>query len=184
MDIELFRDFIDYLDNKEIIYTIDNLSIDADNTINLNRKKYKLLSFSNIQEILENKIKSDIKNNNFNFLKQTIPYTVYYIDKDKLINYILENINDFDIFYEKDKNYQTIKKFVENIKIHEIVYNYLDLDSDTICSLVTLNDEDILSIIRDFQYELLEYYKKQINKLSDYSYLGETDLCFIFVKDE
>ena len=178
MDIELFRDFIDYLDNKKIIYAIDNLSIDTDNTINLNRKKYKLLSFSNIQEILENKIKSDIKNNNFNFLKQTIPYTVYYIDKDKLINYILENINDFDIFYEKDQNYQTIKK------LHEIVYNYLDLDSSTICSLVTLNDEDILSIIRDFQYELLEYYKKQINKLSDYSYLGETDLCFIFVKNE
>ena len=104
MDIELFRDFIDYLDNKKIIYAIDNLSIDTDNTINLNRKKYKLLSFSNIQEILENKIKFDIKNNNFNFLKQTIPYTVYYIDKDKLINYILENINDFDIFYEKDQN--------------------------------------------------------------------------------
>ena len=38
----------------------------------------------------------------------------------------------------------------------------LDLDSNTICSLVTLNDEDILSIVRDFQYELLEYYKKQI----------------------
>ena len=43
MDIELFRDFIDYLDNKEIIYTIDNLLIDADNIINLNKKKYKLL---------------------------------------------------------------------------------------------------------------------------------------------
>ena len=41
MDIELFRDFIDYLDNKEIIYAIDNLSIDTDNTINLNKKKYK-----------------------------------------------------------------------------------------------------------------------------------------------
>ena len=53
MDIELFRDFIDYLDNKEIIYTIDNLLIDADNIINLNKKKYKLLSFSSIQEILE-----------------------------------------------------------------------------------------------------------------------------------
>ena len=72
MDIELFRDFIDYLDNKEIIYTIDNLLIDADNIINLNKKKYKLLSFSSIQEILEDKIKFDIKNNNFNFLKQKI----------------------------------------------------------------------------------------------------------------
>ena len=68
MDIELFRDFIDYLDNKKIIYVIDNLSIDTDNTIKLNKKKYKLLSFSNIQEILENKIKSDIKNSNFYFL--------------------------------------------------------------------------------------------------------------------
>ena len=39
MDIELFRDFIDYLDNKKTIYAIDNLSIDTDNTINLNKKK-------------------------------------------------------------------------------------------------------------------------------------------------
>ena len=50
MDIELFRDFIDYLDNKKIIYAIDNLSIDTDNTINLNRKKFAFLDCSSLKE--------------------------------------------------------------------------------------------------------------------------------------
>ena len=48
MDAKLFRDFIDYLDNKKTIYAIDKLSIDIDYTINLNQKKYKLLLFFNI----------------------------------------------------------------------------------------------------------------------------------------
>ena len=43
MDAKLFRNFIDYMDDEEIS-DVDTLILDnANNTINLNREKYKLL---------------------------------------------------------------------------------------------------------------------------------------------
>ena len=101
MDIELFRDFIDYLDNKEIIYTIDNLLIDADNIINLNKKKYKLLSFSSIQEILEDKIKlndwkSRVSDKTPSYKSFIYTWTVRDVEKRKLAK--SEKLNYLEIF--------------------------------------------------------------------------------------
>ena len=187
MNIELFKDFIDYLYNEEIIYAIDNLSIDADNTINLNKKKYKLLSLKDVKQLLQDKIKSDVEDNNYDFLKE-IDCLEEYVDPDKLFNYILNNYDDLELdFEEEDTEEKDLKKLIDtfliNNSIEDIINNYLNINS-VYYNCITLENDDIDDIIENYKQELLEYYENDIYKYHNFSIFCDLESCFVLVKDE
>ncbi len=187
MDIELFRDFIDYLDNEEIIYAIDNLSIDTDNTINLNNKKYKLLSFKDVKQLLQDKIKSDVEDNNYDFLKE-INCLEACVDSDKLFNYILNNYNDLELdLEEEDTEEKDLKKLINDFlidtSIEDIINNYLNINS-VYYNCITLENDDIDDIIENYKQELLEYYENDIYEYHNFSIFCDLESCFVLVKDE
>ena len=72
MEINLIKQFINYIESEEVdnIYT---LTLDDDNNeIILNQNEYAILSFKDAIEILKSKLQSDIKNQDYNLLSEVI----------------------------------------------------------------------------------------------------------------
>lgn len=187
MDAKLFRDFIDYMDDEEIS-DVDTLILDnANNTINLNGEKYKLLSFKDAEQLLQDKIKSDIEDNNYDFLKE-INCLEACVDPDKLFNYILNNYNDLELNLEEEDTEgkdlkELINAFLIDTSIKDIINDYLNINS-IYYNCITLEDDDIDDIIENYKQELLEYYKNDTYEYYNFSIFCELESCFVLVKDE
>ena len=70
MEINLIKQFINYIESEEVdnIYT---LTLDDDNNeIILNQDKYIILSFEDAKRILKSKLQLDIKNKEYNIISE------------------------------------------------------------------------------------------------------------------
>ena len=187
MDAKLFRNFIDYMDDEEIS-DVDTLILDnANNTINLNGEKYKLLSFKDAEQLLQDKIKSDVEDNNYDFLKE-IDCLEECVDPDKLFNYILNNYNDLELNLEEEDTEgkdlkELINAFLIDTSIKDIINDYLNINS-IYYNCITLEDDDIDDIIENYKQELLEYYKNDTYEYYNFSIICDLESCFVFVKNE
>ena len=129
-----FTNFILEKLDIERVSDIKNISLDYENNIlTINETEYKIVALEDVEALLINKIKEDIKSYDFEyyiFLDELI-YLVDYIDKNKLINYILENFDDIkeDLkikgFKEKLSK-ESIKYFIDNINLDDLIFEYLD----------------------------------------------------------
>ena len=186
MDAKLFRNFIDYMDDEEIS-DVDTLILDnANNTINLNGEKYKLLSFKDAEQLLQDKIKSDVEDNNYDFLKE-IDCLEECVDPDKLFNYILNNYNDLELNLEEEDTEgkdlkELINAFLIDTSIKDIINDYLNINS-IYYNCITLEDDDIDDIIENYKQELLEYYKNDTYEYYNFSIICNLESCFVLVKN-
>ena len=187
MDAKLFRNFIDYMDDEEIS-DVDTLILDnANNTINLNGEKYKLLSFKDAEQLLQDKIKSDVEDNNYDFLKE-IDCLEECVDPDKLFNYILNNYNDLELNLEEEDTEgkdlkELINAFLIDTSIKDIINDYLNINS-IYYNCITLEDDDIDDIIESYLDVLMYNYKYNYDEYSNYSYYCKLQDCFILIKGD
>ena len=120
MEINLIKQFINYIESEEVdnIYT---LTLDDDNNeIILNQDKYIILSFEDAKRILKSKLQLDIKNQDYNLLSEVIDLPKY-IDENKLFDFILNNydyLDDLNFEYEFKKGYSLASA------IHSLIKNY------------------------------------------------------------
>ena len=129
MEINLIKQFINYIESEEVdnIYT---LTLDDDNNeIILNQDKYIILSFEDAKRILKSKLQLDIKNQDYNLLSEVIDLPKY-IDENKLFDFILNNydyLDDLNFEYEFKKGYSlasAIHTFINDNSPENIVFSY------------------------------------------------------------
>ena len=160
-----FTNFILEKLDIERVSDIKNISLDYENNIlTINETEYKIIALEDVEALLINKIKEDIKSYDFEyyiFLDELI-YLVDYIDKNKLINYILENFDDIkeDLKIKglKEKlSKESIKYFIDNINLDDLIFEYLDT-CDVIANCIFIDNDDIDNIIDEYEEEFLKFY--------------------------
>ena len=171
-----FTNFILEKLDIERVSDIKNISLDYENNIlTINETEYKIIALEDVEALLINKIKEDIKSYDFEyyiFLDELI-YLADYIDKDKLYNYILENFDDI-------KEDLKIKGFKENINLDDLIFEYLDT-CDVIANCIFIDNDDIDNIIDEYEEEFLNFYLKlkKINEYLDYTKCAMFTSCIL-----
>ena len=173
-----FTNFILEKLDIEKVSDIKNISLDYENNILIiNETKYKIVALEDVESLLINKIKEDIKSHDFEYyiFLDGLIYLVDYIDKDKLYNYILENFDDIKENLEikgfKEKlSKESIKYFIDNINLDDLIFKYLDA-SDVIANCISIDNDDIDNIIDEYEEEFLDFYleSKEIDEYLDYT---------------
>ena len=183
-----FTNFILEKLDIERVSDIKNISLDYENNIlTINETEYKIVALEDVEALLINKIKEDIKSYDFEyyiFLDELI-YLVDYIDKNKLINYILENFDDIkeDLkikgFKEKLSK-ESIKYFIDNINLDDLIFEYLET-CDVIANCIFIDNDDIDNIIDEYEEEFLKFYLKlkKINEYLDYTKCAMFTSCIL-----
>ena len=188
MEINLIKQFINYIESEEVdnIYT---LTLDDDNNeIILNQDKYIILSFKDAIEILKSKLQSDIKNQDYNLLSEVIDLPKY-IDENKLFDFILNNydyLDDLNFEYEFKKGYSlasAIHTFINDNSPENIVFSYL-YGTSVYNECLVINDDDIDDIIESNLDTFMYNYKYNYDEYSNYSYYCKLQDCFILIKGD
>ena len=188
MEINLIKQFINYIESEEVdnIYT---LTLDDDNNeIILNQNEYAILSFKDAIEILKSKLQSDIKNQDYNLLSEVIDLPKY-IDENKLFDFILNNydyLDDLNFEYEFKKGYSlasAIHTFINDNSPENIVFSYL-YGTSVYNECLVINDEDIDDIIESNLDTFMYNYKYNYDEYSNYSYYCKLQDCFILIKGD
>ena len=173
-----FTNFILEKLDIEKVSDIKNISLDYENNILIiNETKYKIVALEDVESLLINKIKEDIKSHDFEYyiFLDGLIYLVDYIDKDKLYNYILENFDDIKENLEikgfKEKlSKESIKYFIDNTNLDDLIFKYLDA-SNVIANCISIDNDDIDNIIDEYEEEFLDFYleSKEIDEYLDYT---------------
>ena len=188
MEINLIKQFINYIESEEVdnIYT---LTLDDDNNeIILNQDKYIILSFEDAKRILKSKLQLDIKNQDYNLLSEVIDLPKY-IDENKLFDFILNNYNyleDLNLEDEIKKGYSlasAIHTFINDNSPENIVFSYL-YGTSVYNECLVINDDDIDDIIESYLDVLMYNYKYNYDKDSNYYYYCKLQSCFVLIKIE
>lgn len=188
MEINLIKQFINYIESEEVdnIYT---LTLDDDNNeIILNQDKYIILSFEDAKRILKSKLQLDIKNQDYNLLSEVIDL-LKYIDENKLFDFILNNydyLDDLNFEYEFKKGYSlasAIHSLIKNYSIKDIIFDYL-YGTSVYNECLVINDNDINNIIESHLDALMYNYKYNYDKDSNYYYYCKLQSCFVLIKIE
>ena len=188
MEINLIKQFINYIESEEVdnIYT---LTLDDDNNeIILNQDKYIILSFEDAKRILKSKLQLDIKNQDYNLLSEVIDLPKY-IDENKLFDFILNNydyLDDLNFEYEFKKGYSlasAIHSLIKNYSIKDIIFDYL-YGTSVYNECLVINDDDIDDIIESNLDTFMYNYKYNYDEYSNYSYYCKLQDCFILIKGD
>ena len=188
MEINLIKQFINYIESEEVdnIYT---LTLDDDNNeIILNQDKYIILSFEDAKRILKSKLQLDIKNQDYNLLSEVIDLPKY-IDENKLFDFILNNydyLDDLNFEYEFKKGYSlasAIHTFINDNSPENIVFSYL-YGTSVYNECLVINDDDIDDIIESNLDTFMYNYKYNYDEYSNYSYYCKLQDCFILIKGD